>query len=203
MRGEGIKEFQIKRHDILIYCVNKSSLTLLEKGINVSPTTIIQEIAKIFKEENINTKYLVTAQTIGRNEKYNSIWKKFKKKQKKTFLTKHEKKNKELEFSIRDKYDMLKQDYIELNDEYSYLVKENNQNIKKIDSLRQNDLKNNFNTVKNYKNDSSVNFLISLKKLLTTGSIVIVEKDDCIVIKNLNQKDDNKITIDKNEWQKL
>ena len=203
MESKGIEEFQQERYEIIINFINQSCVTLLKKGADISANSVTQEVVKLFKKENIDTKYLVSMQTIGRNQKYNSIWKNYKNKQKQTFLTKREKKNKELEFSIRDKYDMLKQDYIELDDDYTYLLKENKENIKKIESLKQNALRKDFSTNKKHNDDLSIEILTSIKKLLINGSVAIVKKDDSIIIKSINLKDENKIIIDKDKWNSI
>jgi dGTP triphosphohydrolase len=203
MKNKGIKKFQQERYEIIIDLINQSCIILLKKGVDIIANSVAEEVVKLFKKENIDTTYLVSAQTIGRNKKYNSIWKKFQKKQKQTFLTKREKSNRELEFSIRDKYDMLKQDYIELNDQYTYLSKESEENIKKIEIFEQNISKENFNTNKKSTNDLPLEILISLKKLLINGSVAIVEKEDSIIIKNINLKDDHKIIIGKDKWHTI
>ena len=200
MEDKGIREFQKQRYEIITNCITQSCLTLLEKGIHVSQSTVSQEVMKIFKNEKINIKYLVSEQTIGRNKQYNSIWKKAKRKQKETILTKREKKNKELEFSIRDKYDMLKQDYIELNDNYTYLLNENKKNIV---SPRDQQFTKEVSTSKNSNDDLSSEIVISLKKLLIHGAVVIIQKDNSIVIKNLNLKDECKIIINKDRWDSI
>lgn len=203
MEDKGIREFQKEREVIITTLINKSCITLLEKKINISINSVTEEVINNFEKENIDKKYLVSAQTIGRNRKYNVIWRKYKKKQEITFFTKKEKINKELEFSIRDKYDMLKQDYIELLDNYNYLLKENKEYIKKIESHKQTEVIKDFNNFKNHNNDLSINISRSLKNLLINGPVIIIEKDNQIIIKNLDLKDDNKIIINKNEWNNI
>lgn len=203
MEDKGIREFQQKREKIIISLINKSCIALLEKKIDISINSVTQEIISNFDKEKIDKKYLVSTQTIGRNKKYSSIWKEYKKKQKITFFTKKEKINKELEFSIRDKYDMLKQDYIELMDNYTYLQKKYKEDIKENKSHHQIEVRKDFTAFKNYGEDESIKVLTSLKNLLINGSVVIVEIDNTIIIKNLNQKDDNRITINKDEWNKI
>lgn len=203
MQAKGIRKFQEERSKIIINYINQACLTLLEKGIDISRNSVSQEIERKFKKHKIDIKYLVDAQTIGRNYKYSSIWKKYKKKQKRTLLTKTEKKNKEFEFSIRDKYDMLKQDYIELNDKFNYLIEENKNNIRKIKALTLDNSKRDFNTAYNSNNNLSSDILFNIQKMLKNDSVIIIEKSESIIIKNFNIKDDNKIIVDKEEWYNI
>lgn len=200
MKDKGIRNFQEERSSIIINLINQSCSILLKKEINISGKSVTLEIIKLFKKENIKLKYLVSEQTISRTTKYNSIWKEFKKKQNERFYSKQEKKNKELSFSLRDKYDMLKQDYIELYDQYNLIF---NVDINKKESNKESNERKDINIFK----DDAKNFLIetidNIKNLLKNGSVIIVEKDDVVIIKNMNLKDTHKIIIDKDKWNNL
>ena len=56
---------------------------------------------------------------------------------------------------------------------------------------------------KNSNDDLSSEIVISLKKLLIHGAVVIIQKDNSIVIKNLNLKDECKIIINKDRWDSI
>lgn len=203
MEDKGLREFQQRRTEIMINIINKSCDTLLKKGINISVKSVTEEVTKNFKKENIDKKYLVSSQTIGRDIKYNKIWKTFQKKQKGNFITKYDKKNTEVEFTIRDKYDMLKQDYIELKDQYTYVIQENTKYIETIKSYNNDYLIENTNLIQKPDNQLAIELLTYIKELLRNGSVIIVEKDNKTIIKNMNIKDDNKIIIDKNKWDSI
>lgn len=201
MEDKGIRDFQKERYEIITTCINQACINLIEKRIHISQGTVEKEVLSIFKKENINPKYIVSAQTIGRNKNYSSIWKKYKKKHTEKFLTKREKATKELEFSIRDKYDMLKQDYIELLDNYNYLIKENKKHLQKMQSSDTNISENDFSAFKSDKEDLALKILKTIKKLMSNkNSLVIQEKEESLIIKTINLKDNNKIIIDKEEW---
>lgn len=203
MQDKGIREFQKRRTQIMINIINKSCNTLLKKNIRISISTVTAEVIKNFENDNINKQYLVSAQTISRESKYNKIWKSFQKKQKSEFPTKNNIKNKEFEFTLRDKYDMLKQDYIELKDQYLYVIQENTKYIETIKSYNKNNTIINSISHEKSNNNVSQEILNFIKILLKNGPVIVIEKDDSIIIQNTLMRDNNKTIIDKNKWNNI
>lgn len=203
MQDKGIREFQQRRTQIMINIINKSCNTLLKKNIRISISTVTAEVIKNFENDNIDKQYLVSAQTISRESKYNKIWKSFQKKQKSEFPTKNNIKNKEFEFTLRDKYDMLKQDYIELKDQYLYVIQENTKYIETIKSYNKNNTIINSISHEKSNNNVSQEILNFIKILLKNGPVIVIEKDDSIIIQNTLMRDNNKTIIDKNKWNNI
>lgn len=203
MQDKGIREFQQRRTEIMINIINKSCNTLLKKNIQITINTLTAEVIKNFENDNIDKRYLVSAQTISRDSKYNKIWKSFQKKQKSEFPTKNNIKNKEFEFTLRDKYDMLKQDYIELKDQYLYVIQENTKYIETIKSYNKNNTITDSISHEKSNNNVSQEILNFIKILLKNGPVMIIEKDDSIIIQNTLMRDNNKTIIDKNKWNNI
>lgn len=203
MQDKGIREFQQRRTEIMINIINKSCNTLLKKNIQITINTLTAEVIKNFENDNIDKRYLVSAQTISRDSKYNKIWKSFQKKQKNEFPTKNNIKNKEFEFTLRDKYDMLKQDYIELKDQYLYVIQENTKYIETIKSYNKNNTITDSISYEKSNNNVSQEILNFIKILLKNGPVMIIEKDDNIIIQNTLMRDNNKTIIDKNKWNNI
>lgn len=203
MQDKGIREFQQRRTEIMINIINKSCNTLLKKNIQITINTLTAEVIKNFENDNIDKRYLVSAQTISRDSKYNKIWKSFQKKQKSEFPTKNNIKNKEFEFTLRDKYDMLKQDYIELKDQYLYVIQENTKYIETIKSYNKNNTITDSISHEKSNNNVSQEILNFIKILLKNAPVMIIEKDDSIIIQNTLMRDNNKTIIDKNKWNNI
>lgn len=204
MRPEGIKSFQEDRGTITEELVQKAADNLVKKHVNISGRTIFIEYQKLFKKKNLGNKYFVSEQTISRNTRYSSIWQDIKKKINiENKLKKTNTKNQEA-FSLRDQYDLLKQDYIELLDEFKLIEKakkEQEEEIKKLKTMISTKEIYQYEDIISKKHPSEI--INSIKSLLLNGMVVIIKKDNKIIFKNNNLNDDNRIEIQEEEWNNI
>jgi len=208
MQTTGTKIFQetrinLNRELIPIACEN-----LLQKNIKITAEAVAKELEIIYTEKKLDLRYIVKQQSIGRQQYYKSIWKKFQKKQNLDLTKKISSTSYMDEFELRDKMDMLQQDYIELLDESTWLKKENNDLKQKIHALSLNhDVQNvETNTVENSTNDCK-DILRFINELLQNGpvSIIHMQQDDRneIIIKSHLNKITSKLKLPIEHWLKI
>lgn len=201
----GAKDFQDKRTNILIQLLEEICQNFLDKGIEINPRSIMKKLTETFLEREINSKFLVTKQTIERNIEYRKVWKKYKEIQDEKSSKKKNKSIKKFdnEFQLRDYYDILEQDYIEAIDMNKWLniqVEELRNEIKKLEKIRGTD----YTILAN--NDSHRYKLVSeIKESLNKGSLVVTRlPNQSVVIKNTSTtNDDRRIEFSEDEWKTL
>ena len=198
MKPIGIRDFQKERSQIIKELIHEAGKNLLKRKTIISAKTISYEVQKLFNKKALDMKFLVTEQTIGRNKQYKSIWQVYKQQQKEDYISNKKTSIHEHEFSIRDKYDKLKQEYVEILDLYTLerqQTKELTQKIKKHEVFT--------NDITRYEDNISNNrsiLLHNIKEMLTNGSVVIIKNNSSIIIKNLKIHDSQKIEITEEEW---
>ena len=210
MSEYGAKNFQIKRENIIIKYVKEAGDFLLTEEVSISARTISETVISLLKKNNIEKKYYVEEQTIGRNKKYKTIWQSDQKKQQLLPRKISTKKNMELdEFEVRDKLDMLQQDYFTLLDKYRFHKNEKSNLEKENKSLlaiaKQNNQNNNILDIGKTILSQEVNIVKLINNILDNGSVVIVKKEeeDEIIIKNINNSNQERAIISISEWEKF
>ncbi|WP_434637060.1 hypothetical protein MLC35_11295 [Sulfurimonas sp. NW7] len=208
MQTIGTKIFQETRINLNRELIPEACENLLQKNIKITAKSIEEELEKIYAEKKIDLKYIVKQQSIGRQKYYKSIWKKFQKKQNLDLTKKISSTSYVDEFELRDKMDMLQQDYIELLDESIWLKKENNDLKQKVQELSRD-----YNTsnvkIEGIKSSNSncKDILHFINGLLQDGpvSIVHIQKDSRneIIIKSHLNKITSKLELPIEYWLKI
>lgn len=205
MKTSGIEEFQNIRKEIMLRVISQSCQILLDKKEKINPANVVAHVKEIFEEENLDMKYFVGEQSIGRNpeyrtvvDKYETIQKNAKPKRKQTTVSKYD------EFDLRDKYDLLSQDYIELLDKYKWLENQNislkKSNESLISKTQKRDLYND-----NPLQEKSIqkNIVEKIKMLVEAGATVIIKSENKIIIKSYLNHQDKRYEFSLNDWNSL
>ncbi|KAB7891531.1 hypothetical protein [Poseidonibacter ostreae] len=203
MANDGVKKFQEKRTLIVIDLITEACRLLINKKENITALKIKEKIVKIAKKRKIENKYLVDEQSIMRNSKYKLIVDTFKKEQtKKTIAPKNiEEMN---QFNLRDKFDMITQDYLELLDEkklFEKLYLDNKLEIQRLEKLfKTKNINHNENKMDLEK---SIEIIGIINVLLEKGPLIINKNEKNVIIKSYSQKEDDRFEFTEKEWKTL
>lgn len=205
MRGQGIEDFHNQRKELIQEYSKKACCILMDDDITIDSESVAAKVEQLFKENEIDTKYLVGSQSIGRNKEYSNIWKDYKHKQRhKRNAEKNTALDKVKGFELRDKYDMLTQDYIELLDNKKWI--EHQLNILKQENKRLSEsiLGEQSGIEKVYSNSESRAIFEALKILVDEGATVVLKKEGKVTIKSHAHQDESKrYEFPEELWNKL
>lgn len=205
MRGQGIEEFRNQRKELIQEYSEKACCILMDDDTTINAESVAAKVEKLFKENGINTKYLVDSQSIGRNEEYSHIWKDYKHKQRhKRNAEKNTALDKVKGFELRDKYDMLTQDYIELLDDKKWI--EHQLNILKQENKRLSETiqGEQAGIDKIYLHSEGSAILEALKTLVEEGATLVMKKEGIVIIKSYAIQDESKrYEFPEELWKKI
>lgn len=187
MKSCGAKEFQLERTELISKLIEEACEDLIKNKIKISASKVSDKIDVFFKVRNIDSKFHVEEQSISRNFNYSKIWKPYKKKQllldnSKLRINKLSKYD---EFELRDKFDLLQQDFIELYDYNTWIQKNNNELKLKLENSSN-------NKIENPQILEIINIFKTINTLLTEGSVIITKNKNNIIIKSAITMDDSK-----------
>lgn len=206
MNRSRAKDYQENRIKMIQELIKESCEFLLEMKIIINATSITKKVEEIFKERKLNEELLVDQQTIGRRKYYNNIWKSYQKKQNTSSQKRGEEKTKDFNlFDIRDKFDMLQQDYIEAIDENKLLEMKINDLKKELETTNLNTTLNNQRKDIKVKEKIEILEIINLiTNMINNGPIIISKNDINIIIKDaLNINTDNRFVFPIKNWEEL
>lgn len=193
MNVQGIGEFQQQRKELIQEYSKKACLILMDENTIINAKSVAEKIEKLFEENGIDKKYLVDSQSIGRNQEYSHIWKASKQEQRHKRNAEDKKGFEQVkEFELRDKYDMLTQDYIELLDEKKWIehqlkmLKQENKRLSETIQSEQHGI------YTNNSNPEARPIVEALKALVEEGATVILKKEGKIIIKSHAVMDESK-----------
>lgn len=205
MRGQGIEEFKQQRKELVQEYSEKACCILMDNGTTIDAGSVAKKVEELFKENGIDTKYLVDSQSIGRNVEYSNIWRTYKQEQRhKRNAEKNTALDKVKGFELRDKYDMLTQDYIELLDDKKWI--EHQLNILKQENKRLSESIRSEQTGidKTYSDSESRAIFEALKVLVDEGPTVVLKKEGKVTIKSHAHQDESKrYEFPEELWNKL
>ncbi len=206
MNRSRAKDYQENRIKMIQELIKESCEFLFEMKIIINATSITKKVEEICKERKLNEELLVDQQTIGRRKYYNNIWKSYQKKQNTSSQKRGEEKAKDFNlFDIRDKFDMLQQDYIEAIDENKLLEMKINDLKKELETTNLNTALN--NQRKNIKVKEEIEILEIMNlitNMINNGPIIISKNDIHIIIKDaLNINTDNRFVFPIKSWEEL
>lgn len=205
MKTSGIEEFQNIRKKIMLRVIHQTCQKLLEKKITINPANVAGYAKELFEEEKIDLKYFIGKQSMGRNKEYRTVLEQYRNTQKHTkSISLQRTSTKYDEFELRDKYDLLSQDFIELLDKYKWLesqiksLKKNNNSLmlklQKQGIYNENPLKG---------NSLQKNIIETIKILVDVGATVILKNNDKIIIKSYSDREDKRYEFSLEEWDKF
>lgn len=204
MNNYGAQQFQEEREDLICNLIQRACELLSVEEILINARTVSEKISYLFENEKIDMKFYVKEQTIGRNPVYNRIWKNYQKKQQIQPNNKRKNYSKLDEFELRDKLDILQQEYVELSDENKFLVQQNIDLKKELESLITSkkthvQIQNNIQTTSSKHN----NILQLINDILSNGPVAIVKKetDDEVIIKNYKNSNQERVILTIDEWK--
>jgi len=206
MKTYGAEEFQKERENLICECIQKACELLLVEEIPIKAKSVAEKVSYIFELEKINKKYHVQQQSIGRNIIYKRIWQNYQKKQKFTTKKNQNKHIKLDEFQLQDKLDILQQDYIEINDENKFLRQQYTKLKKELESLldlTKKDISKPTTKLNNILSHSSknTNIVKLINDILANGPVVIVKKDNELIIKNYKNSNQERVIISIDVWE--
>lgn len=203
MNDYGAQQFQHEREELICNLIERACELLLVEEILINARTVSEKISNFFENEKIDMKFYVKEQSIGRNSVYNRIWKSYQKKQK-IQPSKRKNYSKLDEFELRDKLDILQQEFVELNDENKFLVQQNIDLKKELESLMNAkathaQIENNIQT----NSSTHINILQLINDVLSNGPVAIVKKetDNEVIIKNYKNSNQERVIITIDEWK--
>jgi predicted nuclease with TOPRIM domain len=192
----GINTFQSERTEIVKSLVEQGCKILTEKNIKISANKVTEQVHLLAEKRKIDNKYLVDEQTISRNGVYNNIWKKYKKIQNQKQSNRKSIVSKKFEeFDLRDKHDMLMQDYIELMDEMKFLKSE----CEKLKQKNPETLNTNLTNIAPDQTNSKI--IQAIKVLVNEGPTIIVRKDGKVIVKSHLNDETKRYEFLEKEWK--
>ena len=206
MNRSRAKDYQENRIKMIQELIKESCEFLFEMKIIINATSITKKVEEICKERKLNEELLVDQQTIGRRKYYNNIWKSYQKKQNTSSQKRGEEKAKDFNlFDIRDKFDMLQQDYIEAIDENKLLEMKINDLKKELETTNLNTALNNQRKDIKVKEEIEILEIMNLiTNMINNGPIIISKNDIHIIIKDaLNINTDNRFVFPIKSWEEL
>lgn len=200
MKHSGIIEFQEKRKQIMKTLIEEASTTLFQSNLtSISAKEVSKKVQELAKKKNIDPSYIVSEQTIGRTKAYNVIWKKYKKQQLRN-LNSPTNNYEPDDFKLRDAYDLLSQEYIELLDSQQWT----DARIKELTDTNHR-LQESLESNSNPQRHSALSFEILkiIKNILHTGSVVITKKNGNILIKSYDPNNQERFLFSAEEWETI
>lgn len=193
MSVQGIGEFQQQRKELIQAYSKKACSILMDENKIINAKSVAEKVEKLFEENGVDKKYLVDSQSIGRNQEYSHIWKTYKQEQRHKRNAEDKTTFEQIkEFELRDKYDMLTQDYIELLDEKKWIehqlktLKQENKRLSETIQSEQHGIStNNFNL-------EGRPIVEAIKGLVEEGATIIVKTEGKVIIKSYVVMDESK-----------
>lgn len=199
MANDGVRKLHETRTNTVVELLHLVCQLLLKKNQKMTNTIIALKIREMAKQKKIDEKYIVDSQTLGRNEPYKTIIKDYKKKVKASVPTKN-KVNFD-KFKLRDKFDMLSQDYIELLDEKKWIEKEKKQLEEKNYELKMLFNQNYHQGTTESKTTSEI--IRHIKNIIKKGPVIINKNSNKIIIKSYKQSNEYRYELNEDDWDKL
>ncbi|MCG3651379.1 hypothetical protein L5F32_03735 [Aliarcobacter butzleri] len=204
MPNSGVKRFQEERTNIAVNLINEACKYLLEKNENITAKKIEEKIRKLAKKKNIDDKYLVDEQSIRRNKKYKTIYANYKSEQNNIKKEQNNAKKDIEQFSLRDKFDLISQNYLELLDEKNFLNKlylDTKNEKEKLEKLLK--VNNIYSVDRRLDSKKSAEVIKIMNKLLEKGAVILKRDDNKIILKSYNQKEDDRYEFSADEWDSI
>lgn len=205
MRGQGIEDFRNQRKELIQEYSEKACRILMDDDTTINAESVVAKVEELFKDNGIDTKYLVDSQSIGRNVEYSHIWRTYKQEQRhKRNAEKNTALDKVKGFELRDKYDMLTQDYIELLDNKKWI--EHQLNILKQENKRLSEAiqgeQAGIDKIHLHSEDGAI--LEALKTLVKEGPTLVMIKEGIVTIKSYADQDESKrYKFPEELWKKI